>query len=1065
MEEPDYDDMIEDYLDDFEEPPPTTAAYDDDFLEEMEAEAATEKNDNSAKEAPIPEVPSPASPISRDLTNRLRAASSSVSSSVSSTEPTRENHTEEEATTSPVSSPAAQVRTELAASRYQGGSTAPDPFSFERYQRTTSWRQEAPTSPSTMRAKEWKSRHQRLVEQMTSNSNSKTTNKTKAPDAQLLNYQKARNPHYSACKERISRKDKHLKSTPTEGHRNVPMTLGDGTRLFVRVIPEATRDAPAPKKTSQQVKHSYSLGISMTDLMRRVQAIQRKKEHDRLKDMSKELKQQQKNLTNNANDDSDDEEMEEAPPADQTTQEPVDDQLWVDKHAPSTFANLLSDERTNREVLRALRQWDPYVFKKDPPKRPQYYMQQQQQQENNDNDNKTKKDSKDKRPDERNRVLLLSGSPGVGKTTLAHIVARHCGYRPMEVNGSDERSATALKDRVIRAMETATLDVHNANNKGRPNCIILDEIDGADAKQALQALVELIRQEMPTANNSENKEGKKQAKQKRKPYLKRPIIFICNNLYAPALRPLLPYARRFEVEAPAPPRLVARLRAVLSNEGLSLWGGATLLHDLVASSGGDIRSSLFTLQFAAAQLHQQTMNHSNQKNRNMDITKSLQSTLKRDGRKDDRRDVAGTAMAVFKRLKNKGKNDRLWGTRQASDPRTSVERVLDAVESFGEHGKILDCMYLNIMNVNYVDPSFERSALALQWLSGADRRSIQQLYVPCAAAALHLLCRVEQKPDLTYTTRELTDNHYQLEANLGLTQKFAEGLSAKYRGSRTADSLVKETVPYALWMLSAGEGSSALSRPASSVAILKKKELEAFVKHSETLRSLGLTYVASRAGFAGPNNEYSDESLMTLEPPIHRLVHFQYIEAMPWSSRKEIPSATKELLAQRSTLQGIRDLGSSSTPRKDAASALKGTGTPQSTLKNLEAIKNAAKGESEASKSLPAEPKPVSQPSPVEDGTNKRNTVATKGSVEKGRPAKRAKPSPVSAHNFLGVGAKRAREKRSARRAKNVGFVRSTTEKKSHTGSGVPLSKVLRLKFVKGFTQAVRNPCRMEDLA
>jgi chromosome transmission fidelity protein 18 len=35
----------------------------------------------------------------------------------------------------------------------------------------------------------------------------------------------------------------------------------------------------------------------------------------------------------------------------------------------------------------------------------------------------------------------------------------------------------------------------------------------------------------------------------------------------------------------------------------------------------------------------------------------------------------------------------------------------------------------------------------------------------------------------------------------------------------------------------------------------------------------------------------------------------------------------------------------------------------------------------------------------------------------------------------------------------------------SHTGSGVPMSQVMRLKYTKGFTQAVRVPCRLDDLA
>ncbi|MQL77015.1 hypothetical protein Taro_009412 [Colocasia esculenta] len=41
---------------------------------------------------------------------------------------------------------------------------------------------------------------------------------------------------------------------------------------------------------------------------------------------------------------------------------PVCEQLWVEKYAPKSFTELLSDEQTNREVLLWLKQWDSCVF-------------------------------------------------------------------------------------------------------------------------------------------------------------------------------------------------------------------------------------------------------------------------------------------------------------------------------------------------------------------------------------------------------------------------------------------------------------------------------------------------------------------------------------------------------------------------------------------------------------------------------------------------------------------------------------------------------------------------------
>ena len=70
---------------------------------------------------------------------------------------------------------------------------------------------------------------------------------------------------------------------------------------------------------------------------------------------------------------------------------------------------------------------------------------------------------------------------GLGKTTIAHVVARHCGYRPFEINASDDRTATALQSRIQDAVQ-----MQSVLGKKQMNLVIVDEVDGiaGDSSQA-----------------------------------------------------------------------------------------------------------------------------------------------------------------------------------------------------------------------------------------------------------------------------------------------------------------------------------------------------------------------------------------------------------------------------------------------------------------------------------------------------------------------------------------------------------------------------------------------------
>jgi chromosome transmission fidelity protein 18 len=151
---------------------------------------------------------------------------------------------------------------------------------------------------------------------------------------------------------------------------------------------------------------------------------------------------------------------------------------------------------------------------------------------------------------------------------------------------------------------------------------------------------------------------------------------------------------------------------------------------------------------------------------------------------------------------------------------------------------------------------------------------MEALHIPASTAAIHLFCRVEQRPELTLSTRELSDSQFKREANSALLQKYIDGVSLRARCARSANKVALEALPYALWALSAGEGSSALSRPTTSMELLGKGELHAFEQHAAILHSLGLSYVPDHDEATLSKEQHVRSFPYRLDPPIERLAQY-----------------------------------------------------------------------------------------------------------------------------------------------------------------------------------------------
>ncbi|XP_009278447.1 PREDICTED: replication factor C subunit 1 [Aptenodytes forsteri] len=236
--------------------------------------------------------------------------------------------------------------------------------------------------------------------------------------------------------------------------------------------------------------------------------------------------------------------------------------LWVDKYKPVSLKAVIGqqgEQSCANKLLRWLRNWH----------------------KNTSEDGQAKTNKAGGKDDGTGfKAALLSGPPGVGKTTTASLVCKELGYSYVELNASDTRSKNSLKEVVAESLNNTSIKDFcsgTSSSVSGKHVLIMDEVDGMAGNEdrgGIQELIGLIRQ------------------------TKIPIICMCNDRNHPKIRSLVHYCFDLRFQRPRLEQIKGAMMSIAFKEGLKIPPPA--MQEIILAANQDIRQVLHNLNMWCA---------------------------------------------------------------------------------------------------------------------------------------------------------------------------------------------------------------------------------------------------------------------------------------------------------------------------------------------------------------------------------------------------------------------------------------------------------------------------------